>query len=169
MRWTLGGRKQGSAPANHNWTTHLRNVGEVLDKSGLDVQDLAVSVTGQGTWICCSAWFSTHRKSGWRSINLQIDGNQLLAGDQDLDSFRSRGMRRSMPAWTHQLRNLGLLMDSSPRPFHDPYVLQVGDGFVVTAQVHSTPTESYHGPLSFGFTAAELLSAGVAGRAGDRR
>ena len=60
-----------------DWATSLGVIGRALDKSGLDLRDLALSLVGEEVWVCGAVWWSERVQSGWTTVTLRLDGDCL--------------------------------------------------------------------------------------------
>jgi len=69
------------------------------------------------------------------------------------------------PPWAPRLRGIGLLLDRSAAQLADPWILEVGDGFVVTVLTAMDGARASRIPLSREFGVADLETALLAERA----
>ena len=169
MRWTRGGRREQTTAelvgALRMWADRLEELGRVLDATGMMVRDLSVSITGDETWLCGWAWYQARMRSGWSVLAMRLEGDRLVPvepGASPLDRIVGDNAR---PPWSPRLRAIGLLLDRSSAQLSDPWILEVGDGFVVTVLTAMDAGRGSRAPLSREFGVADLEAALLAERA----
>jgi hypothetical protein len=142
-----------------DWATSMGQIGCTLDKSGLDLRDLALSLVGDDVWICGAVWWSERIQSGWTTVTLRLDGNGLSPVGTSALPKRSPSGLTGRASWEARLTAVGILLDRLGYVVQFPAVLQVGDGFAVTVQTIGTPTVPNPGLISHQFSAAQLAAA----------
>jgi hypothetical protein len=142
-----------------DWATSLGVIGRVLDKSGLALRDLALSLVGEEVWVCGAVWWSERVQSGWTTVTLRLDGDCLSPVGSSAMPKRSPSGHTGRAGWEAKLTALGILLDRLGYVVQFPLILQVGDGFAVTIQTIGTPTVPNPGLISHEFTAAQLAAA----------
>jgi hypothetical protein len=142
-----------------DWATTLGTIGRVLDKSGLDLRDVALSLVGAEVWVCGAVWWSERVQSGWTTVTLRLDGDSLAPVGSSSMPKRSPSGHTGRAGWEARLTAIGILLDRLGYPVRFPTILQVDDGFAVTVQTIGTPTAPDPGLISRGFTAAQLAAA----------
>lgn len=174
MRWARGGRREQSTeelPAvSRPWTGRLTALGSALDATSLTFRDLSISITGDETWVCGWAWFAGRMRSGWSVLALRLEGDRLVLVEPGAPPLDRAVGDNARPAWTPRLRAVGLLLDRSAAQLHDPWIVEVGDGFVVTVLTAMDAARGGRAPLSREFGAADLvaaLSTEATGREGE--
>ena len=169
MRWTRGGRRERPtgelAAGQRYWADRLEMLGLALDGTGLTLRDLAVSVTGEETWVCGWVWYQGRMRSGWSTLALRLDGDRLVPVDPGAPVLDRVVGDNARPPWAPRLRAIGLLLDRSAAQLADPWIIEVGDGFVVTVLTAMDAARASRIPLSREFGVADLETALLAERA----
>ena len=96
---------------------------------------------------------------------MRLEGDRLVPvepGAAPLDRVVGDNAR---PPWSSRLRAIGLLLDRSSAQLSDPWILEVGDGFVVTVLTGMDAGRASRIPLSREFGVADLETALLAERA----
>jgi len=151
-----------ASPIASDWATTMGNIGQALDKSGLDLRDVALSIAGQDVWICGAVWWSQRVQSGWTTVTLRLDNGNLQPVGTSSIPGKSPSGHSSRSSWEVRLASLGVLLDRTGQAVLNPAILEVGDGFAVTFETVGTPTKPNPGLISHGFTAEELAAASPA-------
>ena len=141
------------------WATSLGVIGRALDRSGLDLRDLAVSLVNDEVWICGAVWWSERVQSGWATLTLRLEGDRLSPVGSSSMPKRSPSGHTGRAGWEARLTALGMLLDRLGYVVRFPTILQVDDGFAVTVQTVGTPTVPNPGLISHQFSAAQLAAA----------
>jgi hypothetical protein len=142
-----------------DWATTLGNIGQIMDKSGLDLRDVALSIAGEEIWICGAVWWSQRVQSGWTTVTLRIENGRLHpVGTSSIPGKSPSGYTGHSSSWQVRLVSLGVLLDGAGHVVLNPAVLEVGDGFAVTVETIGTPTKPNPGLISYGYTEAELAA-----------
>ena len=142
-----------------DWATSLGTIGRALDKSGLDLRDLALSLVGDEVWICGAVWWSERVQSGWTTVTLRLDGDGLSPVGSTSMPKRSPSGHTGRAGWEARLAALGILFDRLGYVVRFPTILQVEGGFAVTVQTVGTPSMPDPGLISHEFSAAQLAAA----------
>jgi hypothetical protein len=153
---------QKSSALAPDWVTTMGNVGRALDKSGLDLRDVALSIAGEEVLICGAVWWSQRVQSGWTTVTLRLDNEKLYPAGKSSIPGKSPSGHSGRASWQVRLTALGLLLDRAGHPVLNPAVLEIDDGFVVTVETVGTPTKPNPGIISYEFTADELAAASPA-------
>ena len=168
MRWTRGGRRERPpgepAVARRYWGDRLGALGQVLDATGVTLRDLSISVTGEETWLCGWAWFQGRMRSGWSVLALRLEGDRLVLIEPGAPPLERAVGDSARPPWATRLRAIGLLLDRSAAQLTDPWIIEVGDGFVVTVLTAMDAARASRVPLSREFGVADLETALLAER-----
>jgi hypothetical protein len=149
--------------AGTHWTIRLSAVGRQLDHSGLDLSDLALSVAGQDVWIVGNAWWSCGEQAGRSNITLRSVGDRLEFGSEMQRSTLSLAAPPQEHRWESAFAAVGQLLDRSQRLLRNPTILQLGEGFVVTADtaVEGEPPVQQQISLSFTIHELEAIAGGM--------
>ena len=145
-----------------DWATTMWNVGHALDKSGLDLRDVAISIAGEDVWICGAVWWSQRVQSGWTTVTLRLENGSISPVGTSTIPGKSPSGHSGQSSWQARLASLGVLLDRTGHAVLNPAVLEVGGGFAVTVETIGTPTKPNPGLISYGFTAEELAAASPA-------
>lgn len=169
MRWTRGRRRERPAGdlavTQRYWAGRLGAIGLALDETGITLRDLSISVAGEEAWLCGWAWFQARTRSGWSVMALRLDGDRLVLVDPAGRPLERAVGASARPPWAPRLRAIGLLLDRSGVQLIDPWLVEVGDGFVVTALTAMDAGRASRIPLSREFGAEDLEAALLAERA----
>jgi hypothetical protein len=169
MRWTRGGRRERPTgelvAARRYWADRLEGLGRALDATGITMRDLSVSVAGEEIWLCGWAWYQGRMRSGWSALALRQEGDRLVPVEPGAPPLDRAVGDSARPPWAPRLRAIGLLLDRSAAQLTDPWILEVGDGFVVTVLTAMDAARASRIPLSREFGVADLEAALVAERA----
>jgi hypothetical protein len=159
MPWPFSKAQIADHGATLAWSRRLGAVGQLLDDGGLELRDLAISLPADDTWITGVVWWSQREQTGWSLVTLRVaDGTLIPLGPSNL-SARSPSAYLAGQSWRARLGAVGLLMDRTNRVLHHPTILELNEGFVVTAQRIKPATEPERGLVSLAFTTDELVAA----------
>jgi hypothetical protein len=108
-------------PEDHGyWSPRLAVIGAVLDAERAPVQDLAIAVIGDQAWVSALCFRDHRYHSSWIPYQTQLR----------IDPPR-RATDADGPV-TAQLRRLGGDLDRQPEPVHDPTIIALAEGWVVS-------------------------------------
>ena len=159
MPWPFHKSKNDALAALPDWFSRLGYVGDLLDDSRLEIRDLALSWVNDEVWATGTAWWSRREQSGWSGVNLRIVDSALVPlGTVALPTSSPSGHIVGV-GWQPRLGAVGLLMDRTGGKLRNPTILELDEGFVVTADRLGTPTEPNRGSVSYPFTVEDLVSA----------
>ena len=125
MRWgfTRGG---AARPKADEWAARLAVIGLQLDGQARPLREVAVSVTGTDVRINALVFSAGRiRYNNWTPILLHLDGSESVAG-------------LTPNAWSVQFLAIGTLLDRDPRPIRNPCLVQIGNGYVISAIAANT-------------------------------
>lgn len=118
MRW--GFRRGGEAHAKPaEWAARL---GAQLDGQRMPLNGVAVSVSGAEVSVNATGTYTGWSNHGWGPVSFRFNRLEAAAG-------------ASGGEWSRRLQALGQLLDRDPRPVCDPCLVQLGNGFLITAIV----------------------------------
>ena len=96
---------------------------------------------------------------------MRLEGDLLVSVEPGAPPLNRVGGDAARPPWSPRLRAVGLLLDRSSAQLSDPWIVEVGDGFVVTVLTSMDAGRGSRAPLSREFDVADLEAALLAERA----
>jgi hypothetical protein len=142
VRETIGRRQISSQTV---WEERLARLGRALDDVPSSLMDVAAAVTSERIYVTALVARSGYWLGQWVSETYVLTGDDLtpikglLTGpDADSPSRARPQLAGALPltgraTWAARLGAVGIVLDRQPEPLAEPSIVQVADGFVMTA------------------------------------